>query len=139
MMQLSVEQEQLVLECLYDYWKLLKAGMSIDCPLLENRLLRIDGIGRLIEDVVTGVEATDGDTTGDTSRDDSAPRRDYAARDDESGHQRIDRGHSSEGVDTADRSDAAPGFEVQDTMGREADPGAQIDGENDDLSDDTPD
>lgn len=138
MMELSVEQEQLVLVCLYDYWKLLKVGMSIDCPLLENRLLRIDGIGRLIADVVTETETTDGDTSGDTSGPNSPTGRNNAQGDDEHGHQRVNRGHSSAGVDTADRGNDITGFEIQDSMGGAADPGAPIDGKIDDISNDSP-
>ena len=130
MLNLSDGDRLALLDSLIDYRKMLLAGLSIDCPVPDERQERISAVRRFVDALTVVEEITSGTLGADTSGDDRFTRRNDEKRDDEYGHQRIDRGHSGEGVDSADRGDPTFGREIPDSLGGEANLSPPIDGED---------
>lgn len=137
MRELSTLEEKIVTECLRDYMRMVEVGMSLRFPLEAERTRVLASLRVLLATLTPTEEQSSGDTTGHTSRPDSLAGRDYAAGDDADGPRAVDRGYSREGADTANRRDDAAGWEIQDQMGSEENPGSSIDEQADDSSDDT--
>lgn len=124
MSKLSEGDRLTLLDCLIDYHKLLKAGLSIDCPLADERQEQIDAVGRFIDALTEAEEQASEQTHGSTSGHATAPGETSAGRvntNEIPGTLPVD---CASGTVAGDRSDRPREWVVSDSLGDEKNPSA---------------
>lgn len=138
MKELSAEQTRTLKEALRDYIKMMDVGLCLRYPLEAERAEFRRDLNAILTFLTPTEEALSGDTKGHTSGLDNPARRIQPERDGSGGYRESDRGHSSEGANTADRGLPPAGRTVQTEMGSETDAGTSADEQADDSGDGTP-
>lgn len=133
MNQLSQEEKDFVVGCLADYYQMMQAGLCLRYKLLDERQEALNRLDDILTTLDNGKGRSNVRTQRDTGRYDLTPRSTDENRDDATGDRRPSGGYSSEGIDTAHRSDESAGREVSDSVGSETDASAPIDEQTDDT------
>lgn len=133
MIILRPDQEELLAEYLHDYLRIVEIGLSIRYPLESDRAQVAKELRDILASLAPTEEINSGALTRDSSGADSPAGKDHETRDNEREHGCIYRGHSSEGVDPADRGNNPGGREIPDSVGCEENPSTSTDEQTDDI------